>query len=94
MELRKTALGISIGLLWGLTILLGTWWLLVRDAPGDVISKLSAFYIGYSYTWGGAIIGFLWGFVDGFIAGVLIAGFYNFFCRKIYKQKPVEKVVV
>lgn len=89
MSLRKTALGISFGLLWGLTILFGTWWLLVRGAPGEVIAKLSSFYIGYSYSFLGSIIGFLWGFVDGFIGGVLIAGFYNFFCGRIYKQTPM-----
>lgn len=100
MELRKTALGFSLGLLWGLTVLLGTWWLLVRGAPGEVISKLSTYYIGYSFSWGGSILGFIWGFVDGFIAGVIIAGFYNFFVRIIYKQKPMpekksaEKVIV
>ncbi len=100
MELRKTALGLTFGLLWGLIILLGTWWLLLRGAPGEVISKLSAYYIGYSYSLIGSIFGFIWGFIDGFIAGVLIAGFYNFFTRIIYKQKPmpekkpVEKVIV
>lgn len=100
MELRKTALGLSLGLLWGLTILLATWWLLIRGAPGEVISKLSTYYIGYSFSWGGAVLGFIWGFVDGFIAGVLIAAFYNFFSGIIYKQKPmpgkipVEKVTV
>ena len=87
MELRKRALGMSLGLLWGLAIMLGTWWLLLMDAPGEMISKLSEFYLGYSYSWGGAIIGFLWGFVDGFIAGVLIAWLYGVFCNMIYKNK-------
>ena len=77
MELRKRALGISFGLVWGLTVMLGTWWLLIRDAPGGIVSKLSAFYFGYSYSWGGAVIGSLWGFVDGFIVGFLIAWIYN-----------------
>ena len=87
LELRKRALGISLGLVWGLTILFSTWWLLIRNTPGIVISKLSAFYLGYSYSWGGSLIGFLWGFVDGFIAGVLIAWFYNMFHRILYKPK-------
>jgi hypothetical protein len=88
MELRKRALGISLGLVWGLTILLGTWWLLIRGAPGEITSKLGMFYIGYSFSWGGALIGFLWGFVDGFIGGVLIAWFYEIFYKILYKQKP------
>ena len=88
MELRKRALGMAFGLVWGLTILLGTWFLLLRGSPGEIFSKLESFYIGYSYSWGGAVIGFIWGFVEGFIAGVLIAWLYDLFCKMFYKEKP------
>ena len=87
MELRKRALGLAFGLVWGLSILLGTWWLLLRGTPGEVISKLSSFYLGYSYSWGGAIIGFLWGFVDGFVCGFIVAWIYNL-VNKSLKPKP------
>jgi len=83
MELRKRALAISLGIVCGLVILLGTWWLLIFGAPGEVISKLSMFCRGYSYSWGGAIIGFLWGFVYGFIGGFLIAWIYNMVVKSI-----------
>ena len=85
MELRKRALGLSVGLVWGLTILLATWWLLIIDATGGTISKLSKIYYGYSFSWLGGIVGFIWGFIGGFIGGVLIAWFYNLFSKKIYK---------
>ena len=85
MVLRKRAFGLAIGIPCGLTILLATWWLLFREAPGEMISKLSTFFIGYSYSWGGAVIGFLWAFVFGFIAGVIIAWFYNLFSKMLYK---------
>ena len=87
MELRKRAFGLAIGLFWGLVILLGTWFLLLRGSPGEVFSKASSFYIGYSYSWGGAVMGFVWGFVWGFIGGVLIAWFYDIFAKKLYKPK-------
>ena len=87
MELRKRALGMALGLVWGLAIMLGTWWLLIFGYKGELISKLSQFYIGYCYSWGGALIGFLWGFAWGFIAGVLIAWFYDLFCKIFYKSK-------
>jgi len=66
MELRKRAMGIAIGLLMGLAMMLGTWWLLIFDSPGGVISSAQGFFIGYTYSWGGGIIGFFWGFVWGF----------------------------
>jgi hypothetical protein len=83
MELRKRAFGIAVGLVWGLSVMLGTWWLLIRCDPGEFVSKLSTFYLGYSYSWGGAVIGFLWGFVDGFIGGFLIAWIYNLVNKSI-----------
>jgi len=83
MELRKRALGVAFGLVWGLAIMLGTWWLLIFGYKGELISRLGQFYIGYSFSWGGAVIGFIWGFVDGFIGGFLIAWIYNLVNKSI-----------
>ncbi len=87
MELRKRALGLSLGLVWGLAILLGTWWFIIFGIRGEMLSNLGNIYIGYSVSWGGSFIGFIWGFVDGFVAGVLIAWFYGIFSKMIYKNK-------
>ena len=87
MELRKRALGLSIGLVWGLAILLCTWWFIIFEKQGEIFGKLSEVYLGYSISWGGSFIGFIWGFVDGFIAGVLIAWLYGVFSKMIYKNK-------
>jgi len=88
MEIRKRALGLSLGLLWGLAVLLSTWWFVIMEIRGEMLANLGAFYFGYSVSWGGSFIGFFWGFVDGFVAGVLIAWFYNKFSKMIYKTKP------
>jgi len=87
MELHKRNLGLSLGLFFGLAVMLGTWWLLFLGTPGDTISKLAGFFIGYSYSFVGGIIGFIWGFFYGFISGVLIAWFYNL-GNKIFKRNP------
>ena len=87
MALRKRAFGLSFGLVWGLGIMLSTWWLLIQGSRGEILSKLDTIYLGYSYSWGGSFIGFIWGFVDGFIAGVLIAWFYDVFSKMIYKTQ-------
>ena len=60
---------------------------------GSAAVKVAAsFYIGYHESFGGAIIGALWGFVDWFIGGILIAAFYNCFtgCGKCCKKKDAE----
>jgi fructose-specific phosphotransferase system IIC component len=40
---------------------------------------LSSLYIGYGPTFVGTIAGAVWAFVDGFVAGALIAWLYNRF---------------
>jgi Na+/proline symporter len=77
MQLHKTALGLTFGIMWGLTVMVGTWWLLYMCSPGGTISKLGVFYYGYSYSFFGGIIGFVWGFIDGFICGFVFAWLYN-----------------
>jgi hypothetical protein len=43
-----------------------------------LIAPLASLYIGYSASILGAIIGVIWAFIDGFVAGVVIAWIYNF----------------
>jgi hypothetical protein len=85
MLLGKRAFGISCGLIWGLVIMIGTWFILLRGAPGEMISKLSTFYIGYSTSFLGGVVGFIYGFITGFVGGFLIALFYNLTQKKISK---------
>lgn len=92
MIISRRALGIAIGLTWGLFVLIGTWWLVIINTAGETVSKLHKFYLGYSVSFGGGIIGFIWGFVDGFIAGFLIAWFYNI-ASPYFKRLVKEKVV-
>ena len=40
-------------------------------------AALSSLYIGFGPTFVGSIAGAVWGFVDGLIAGLMIAWFYN-----------------
>ena len=43
-----------------------------------LVESLKVLYIGYDATFLGSVAGGLWGVVDGFIGGVVIAYFYNF----------------
>ncbi|GBD88151.1 hypothetical protein BMS3Abin03_02086 [bacterium BMS3Abin03] len=77
MKLNIKAFGLTCGILWGLTILIITLWILIIGSQGRILSKLSTFYFGYSISAGGAIIGLIWGFVDGLIGGAIFAWLYN-----------------
>ena len=77
MKFNIKSFGLTCGIIWGLTILLSTFWMLITQASGKTFGKLSKFYLGYSVSWGGAFIGMLWGFVDGLIIGAIFAWLYN-----------------
>ena len=77
MKFNIKSFGLTCGIIWGLTILIATAWILISGAGGLTLGKLSKFYFGYSISWGGAFIGMLWGFVDGLIAGAIFAWLYN-----------------
>jgi hypothetical protein len=73
------ALGLAIGILWGLACLLIG--IFAMYGYGNAFLDLFAsVYRGFAATWGGAVIGGIWGFVDGFIAGYILAWLYNKFC--------------
>jgi hypothetical protein len=78
MQLDKKALGLATGLLWGVTVLLVTIWVMVAGG-GEHLILLGKFYLGYDLTLLGAILGTVYGFIDGFIGGWVFAWLYNKF---------------
>ncbi|MEE8575425.1 MAG: FAD-dependent oxidoreductase [Thermodesulfobacteriota bacterium] len=80
-RIDKLGLATAIGLTTGLIVLLMTLTLVIKG--GDVIGPnfrlLSEYFIGYSVTLGGALIGGAYGFVWGFILGWLFSYLRNFF---------------
>ncbi len=80
-KLHRTALGIAVGALAGFVIFAATVFLLVKGGRhvGPTLGLLSQYFIGYTVTWKGNLVGLLYGLVFGFIAGWLIAFLRNFF---------------
>lgn len=78
-KLHRAALGIAFGVLTGLVILAATVILIIKDGTqvGPNLSLLSQYFIGYSVTWPGSLIGLVYGFAFGFIGGWLIAFLRN-----------------
>ncbi|MCP4762111.1 MAG: hypothetical protein GY870_10030 [archaeon] len=78
-KLNSFALGMALGLTWGLGMLLlglcHEWFTLGRP----LIKALGSIYIGFKGTYSGAFIGLFWGLIDGFIGGFIIGFLYNKF---------------
>lgn len=76
-QLRVGAFAFAFGLSWGLGMLLMGWACGLSQWGAMMIQVLSSVYLGYAPTFWGAIVGGIWGFVDFFIFGAVIAWIYN-----------------
>lgn len=80
LHLNGRILGLTFGLISGLTIFIATNWLVLKggDVVGPHLSLLDQFFWGYSVSFKGSFIGMAYGFIVGYLAGWLIAWVYNF----------------
>ena len=78
-KLDKTALGLAIGTLFGLTVFVSTIVLLLKggDPLGPNLALLGQFFMGYTVTAKGAFVGLFYGFVCGFVLGWVAAFLRN-----------------
>ena len=78
-KIKADALAVVCALIGGLGIFIMTVWLVIRDGPdvGQHLQLLSNYFIGYSVTWTGSFVGFLYGAITGGVAGWAIGRIYN-----------------
>ena len=79
MLLNAKALGLVLGLLFGIIIFIATNWLVLKggDQIGPHLRLLSQYFIGYRVTFFGSLIGFAYGFALGTLSGAFIGWVYN-----------------
>lgn len=79
LRLNARAWGIGMGLLLGAGIFLATNILVVRGGAdaGQHLQLLSIYFPGYSVSFVGSLIGFVYAFVVGYGLGRLIGSLYN-----------------
>lgn len=84
MKLNARALGFTVGVIWGIAVLLVTLASLwtAKGYGKDFLDILVSIYPGYSISNIGALLGLCYGFVDGFVGGWLVAVIYNFFAKE------------
>ena len=76
-RLDPKAFGLAFGILWGGSLVFMGLLAMVCSWAQPFVDFLSVMYVGYSVTVVGILIGAVWGFLDGFIGGVLLAWLYN-----------------
>ena len=79
MRASEQGWGIAIGLLCGVGLFLATVVLVMRGGthPGPHLGLLRIYFPGYSVTWFGAFVGFVYAFVGGYAVGRTVATVYN-----------------
>lgn len=77
--LNAKALGLVLGLLFGLAIFIATNWLVLKGGKpvGPHLRLLSQYFIGYRVSFLGSFIGFAYGFAVGTLGGAFIGWIYN-----------------
>jgi hypothetical protein len=76
---HKAALGIATGLVAGLLVAAATAFIvIVQPQPQPRLDLLANYFYGYTVSWAGAIVGFLWAFGVGFVGGWFVGFVRNF----------------
>lgn len=81
MKLSSKAFGLASGIVWGLTMLLATLWVVVKGG-GEHLRLLEQFYVGYNVSPLGSLVGLVYGFINGLICGAIFAWIHNKFVQE------------
>jgi hypothetical protein len=76
MKLDAKALGAALGLVWAAFVFVATLWV-SQKGSGEHLLLLARFYLGYSVSFVGAVVGAFWAFVHALATGWLVASLYN-----------------
>jgi hypothetical protein len=79
--LSPVAFGLAAGVIWAVALFVAAIIHMIGGTAygAGMVTSLSHVYIGYSATFGGAVIGALWGFFDIGIGFLVFAWLYNCF---------------
>jgi hypothetical protein len=78
-RLRAGIAAIVTGMIGGVALSAATLWLVIKGGPnvGQHLGLLRSFYPGYTVTWTGAFLGFVYGALTGAVLGWCVAWLYN-----------------
>ena len=78
-RLRSGVMALVFGMTCGVGLWIATVWLVIRDGPnvGQHLGLLRFYFPGYTVTWSGAFVGFVYGVLAGGAVGFLLAWVYN-----------------
>jgi hypothetical protein len=89
-RIQAAVLALVLGLICGLGLFLMTAWLLIKGGEhvGQHLQLLGQYFIGYSVSWKGSVVGFFWGALVGGVIGWAIGNIYNRIVGVRFPQPP------
>jgi membrane protein YqaA with SNARE-associated domain len=78
-RIQSGVLALVCAVIGGMGIFTMTVWLLIKGGPnvGVHLQLLRHYFIGYSVTWTGSVVGFVYGALLGGVVGWIIGNIYN-----------------
>jgi len=78
-RIRTGVLALVCAMIGGVGLFLMTAWLLLKGGPhvGQHLQLLSNYFIGYSVTWWGSVVGLFYGALTGGVIGWAVSTLYN-----------------
>jgi hypothetical protein len=77
LKLSVCRFGFAVGVANGLSMMCLAWMAMCWGLGAPMISLVASVYHGYGATLIGGLYGAGWGFLDGFVFGIVAAFFYN-----------------
>ena len=81
MTLDIKAFSLTFGLIFSIAVIILSLKVMLLGGGAGLVALLGEFYIGYSVSLIGTIMGAIWAFVDGVILGVLFTLIHNFLIK-------------
>ena len=88
MRLNVRAFALTCGIIWGIGLLVLTWWIIVFDGATGEITLIGRFYRSYNISPVGSCVGLIWAFADGLIGGAIFAWLYNLIATRSSIKQP------
>jgi len=91
LRVNALSFGIVAGLVAGLGLFVATNWLVLKGGGshevGPHLSLLAQYFLGYSVTFVGSLVGFVWAFACGLVVGYAGSWLYNAVARFRHQRR-------
>ncbi|NQS92175.1 MAG: bacteriophage holin [Chloroflexi bacterium] len=87
MKINAKAFALATGLVWGINWFFLTWFMIIMDGISYEMTIIGRMYRGFTVSPVGSLVALLWGFMDGFLIGLLLAWIYNKLAPRFQKKE-------